>query len=186
MFEEFTKYIDNDGSLSLFTVFNVENFPDDISSLATYGNQQIEQLSERCVRYGYISAEEGTNAKDEWPQLKASFHNLKKSLLKSSKKINPSLSILSQILVSNPPNVRNILILVEYMSNFSCSQAATERGHASVDLVVTKQRPLLSEENIQHLLRVKHNTKDICQYDPVPAIKFWFTACMLKNQLVKL
>ena len=137
----------------------MENFPDDIPSLATYGNHQIEQLSERYVHYGYMTVEEGMNARDEWPQLKASIHNLKKSISKTSRKINLSLSILSQLLVGNPPNI--------------ISQAATERGHASVDLVVTKQRSLLSEENIQHLLRVKHNTKGICHYDPVPAIKFW-------------
>ena len=110
--KRFTKYIDDDGSLSLFAVFNVENFPDNIPSLATHGNHQIEQLSERCVRYGYMTVEEAMNARDERPQLKASIHNLKKSISKTSRKINLSLNILSQLLVSNPPNIRTFSFLL--------------------------------------------------------------------------
>ena len=65
------------------------------------------------------------NARDEWPRLKGSIHNLNKSISKTWRKINLSLSILFQLFLGNPPNF--------------ISQAATERGQVLVDLVVTKQ-----------------------------------------------
>lgn len=68
----------------------------------------------------------------------------------------------------------NILSLFDLILTIPATSTACERGFTHMKLVKSDRRTLMKEDVLSNCLTIKLESQSIKDFDPVPAIDYWF------------
>ena len=148
-----------------FEVFDARNMPNTLAELATYGDQEIENLIQHFG--SVLTREETEGIMLQWPSLKAS--------VAKGKHFKKPREILVDLLCDKPDELKHILVLVEIMMTLSPSSAAVERGFSKMKAIKTSRRNRMSNSTLSMMMMANHIKVPLTSYDPTPAVTQWMT-----------
>ena len=85
------------------------------------------------------------------------------------------------LLIEEPEDICNILVIVELMIIISPSTAGCERSFHIVNLVKNKLRTRLLNDTMNILLKIAEGGASIEDFDPNPVIDLWVRASNMKE-----
>ena len=110
------------------------------------------------------------SALGEWPVLKQYLLQRRKHC---TGKLRSFSDVYVTLLIEQPEDVGNILVLVEIMVVISPSTAGCERSFHLVNLVKNKLRTRLGNDTLNILLKIAESGASIDDFDPNPVIDLW-------------
>lgn len=168
LLEKITQYIvrrfsDLDCSpLSNYRVFDFRIWPHTLADLSVYGKAEIKSL---CEHHKDILGDiQASCIINEWQTLKVQ--------VSLQRQYHP-LDVYSSILKRNEDTLKNVNELIKIFLTISPSTASCERLFSSMNLVKSPLRTRLSQENLQHQMRVIANGKSFQDFNPRPAVEYW-------------
>ena len=117
--------------------------PQERSSLATYGNNEVRSFVEHFSYY--LTAEEKTSIIAQWPALRTRLVRQKAS--------NPN-DVFSNLLTSRPDGIKDCVLLLDLVLTLSPSTAKCERGFSSINQLKSNLRTTLAQNTLSDLTRM--------------------------------
>lgn len=145
--------------LKHFKVFDIREWPQEREQLASYGKNDISALVEifKCV----LSDEECNAIKAEWTSVKSRLTSKANNVQSGTDVVD----VFSNILLINPPNLKNIITLIKLMLTISVSTAVVERGFSSLNRIKTSLRSTMTQECLKNHLMVSINTPSVRNFE---------------------
>lgn len=165
----FESLVDNP-VLSAAEIFDVKNWPQNNTELATYGEDQIEILKTHYQPLLQLNNCNLDALSDEWMELKAvvsrnhGYRNMKHNALWEN------------VFADHGLTLQNILMLVEIILILPVSTACCERGFSCVKRIKSNLRSTLTTETLDVLVRISLDGRSLEKFDPMPAVKHWWEA----------
>ena len=152
----------NKPPLSLFSVFDFKSWPYSLPDLSTYGNTEIKTL---CQEYSAILTEDEISCiPSEWQKFKIQI---------SKQRQSHHLDVYPSLLQRKDESLKHICVLVDLLLTISPSTASCERLFSSMNLVKNPSRTRITQDNLQHQMRIVVNGEPFESYDPQPAVEHW-------------
>lgn len=105
--------------LSDFSAFDHRSMPVQRGERASYGNKEVQRLTEHFAPPPLLTTEEKEGVMKEWQELK--------TLLAAQKALKPT-DMYASLLAAKPGDLTNVLVLVELMIALSPTTATCERS----------------------------------------------------------
>ena len=156
--------------LSAAEIFDVKNWSQNNTELATYGEDQIEILKTHYQPLLQLNNCNLDALSDEWMELKAvvsrnhGYRNMKHNVL------------WEKVFADHGLTLQNILMLVEIILILPVSTACCERGFSCVKQIKSNLRSTLTTETLDVLVRISLDGRSLEEFDPMPAVKHWWEA----------
>ena len=152
----------NKAPLSLFSIFDFRVWPHRLTELSVYGNAEIKQL---CGHFSdVLTEEECSKIPEQWQTLK-----VKASL----QRMNHPLGVYQDMVKRCEGTIVQITALLRLMMTVSPSTAACERAFSQMNLCKTSHRSCLTQDNLQHQLRIVIDGPELAKFDPVSSVLYW-------------
>ena len=156
-----------------FAIMDVRNLPVNAAELATYGNDEVQNLVTHFR--SVLTEDEIENIPKEWPALK--------SRLKQKRKKKPQQAV-ADIVVEEPENINFIIVLLLLLIVISPSTSGVERGFSGMNLIKNKCRTRMSNDVLSSLMRINHHKEaSMLEWDPEPAMECWLTSAKTKRHV---
>ena len=156
----------NEAPLIYFKIFNFCTWPEQ-GPPAEYGNSSVSKL---LLHFQKVLDQDPDSALGEWPVLKQYLLQRRKHC---TGKLRSFSDVYVTLLIEQPEDVGNILVLVEIMVVISPSTAGCERSFHLVNLVKNKLRTRLRNDTLNILLKIAESGASIDDFDPNPVIDLW-------------
>jgi len=156
-----------------FSIFDHTAMPTNRFELVSYGNEEIESLVETYS--GLLTEEEQAGAISQWLELKLKL-NLRRHLCPND--------VYSGLLLSNPPDLKDILVLVKIMMTMSPTTAKLERCFSAMKQAKTHLRSRMDQTTLQLLMRIHDSPLDIDSFDATPVIEHWLNDTKRNRKIV--
>lgn len=143
--------------VSDMTVFDFRFWPHTLTELSTFGNSEIKNL---CQHYSdLLTNDEAQQAPLQWQTLKVQ--------VSMQRQYHP-LAVYSSVLQ------RNVLLTI--ILTVSPSTASCERLFSNMNLVKSTYRTRLTQENLQHQMRIVVDGASLQEFNPLPAVELWLSS----------
>ncbi|XP_062616845.1 zinc finger protein 862-like [Saccostrea cucullata] len=151
---------------SLFSVFNVKNWPVLVPELGKYGVDEIMSIvSHECFSFLFNEAEKAV-VLSQWSLLKAKVRHLRHVSL---------VDIYSSVIAEDRQSKHLPVIckVIEVMMTLSPSTASCERGFSTQNIVKTNRRTKLTQNNLRNQLLLMLEGPDLKDFRAEKSIAQW-------------
>ena len=151
---------------ALFAVFNPGSYPSDEDKLATYGNEEIDQLE---LHYADILPE-ASECAGEYERFKRLVHS-------HFKKITTCVADLCELVITkHSESFPGLKALASIAITLPVSSVDCERGFSRQNLIKSRTRSCLKNISLHRLLMISIEGPPLEQFDFQKALKVWTEA----------